>query len=95
MRRADNDIIIYKAPGGATSLEVKLKGESVWLNLNQIAQRRSLTEEEATSLLRVVADYAFALDLLDAYARQTVKPARGSGWKVTIRIDEGTVNHFY
>jgi len=43
-----------------------------------VAERRTLTGEEATSLLRVVADYSFALDLLDAYDRQAVGPARGS-----------------
>jgi len=42
-----------------------------------VAERRALTGEEATSLLRVVADYSFALDLLDAYDRQAVGPARG------------------
>ena len=42
-----------------------------------VAERRALTGEEATSLLRVVADYSFALDLLDAYDRQEVAPARG------------------
>ena len=43
-----------------------------------VAERRALTGEEATALLRVVADYSFALDLLDAYDRQAVGPARGS-----------------
>jgi len=42
-----------------------------------VAERRTLTGQEATSLLRVVADYSFALDLLDAYDRQAVGPARG------------------
>ncbi len=186
MNKADSEIIIYKAPGGEASLEVKLKGESVWLSLNQMADlfgrdksvisrhlgkvfkenelkrdsvvaffattaadgktynveyfnldailsvgyrvnskrgtqfriwatrvlrdhivrgytvnerrlrelnqairliaevagRRPLTGEEATSLLRVVADYSFALDLLDAYDRQAIKPARGSRRRV-------------
>ena len=43
-----------------------------------VAERRTLTGEEATSLLRVVADYSFALDLLDAYDRQAVGPAVGT-----------------
>jgi prophage maintenance system killer protein len=43
-----------------------------------VADRRTLTGEEATSLLRVVADYSFALDLLDAYDRQAVGPAVGT-----------------
>jgi hypothetical protein len=37
MTRPNNKIIIYKAPGGSISLEVKLEGESVWLSLNQMA----------------------------------------------------------
>jgi prophage maintenance system killer protein len=43
-----------------------------------VAERRTLTGEEATSLLRVVADYSFALNLLDAYDRQAVGPAVGT-----------------
>jgi len=182
MSETDNQVVIYKAPGGTVSLEVKLQGETVWLDAHQMAQlfgrdrtvivrhirniyqtkeltrvstcakiaqvaadgkvrsmdlysldmiisvgyrvnstrgtqfriwatqvlrdhlirgysinerrlkelnqairliadvaeRRTLTGEEATSLLRVVADYSFALDLLDAYDRQAVGPARGS-----------------
>jgi prophage maintenance system killer protein len=47
-----------------------------------VAERRVLSGEEATALLRVVADYSFALDLLDAYDRQTVAPAKGSRRRV-------------
>jgi prophage maintenance system killer protein len=47
-----------------------------------VAERRVLSGEEATALLRVVADYSFALDLLDAYDRQTVTPAKGSRRRV-------------
>jgi len=43
-----------------------------------VAERRTLSGEEATALLRVVADYSFALDLLDAYDRQAVGSARGT-----------------
>jgi prophage maintenance system killer protein len=182
MTAPDSQVVIYKAPGGSISLEVKLQGESVWLDTHQmarlfgrdrtlivrhirniyktkeldrvstcaknaqvaadgkvrpmdfynldmiisvgyrvnskrgtqfriwatrvlrehliqgysvnerrlkelnqairliadVAERRALTGEEATSLLRVVADYSFALDLLDAYDRQAVAPARGT-----------------
>ncbi len=54
-----------------------------------VAERRLLTGEEATSLLRVVADYSFALDLLDAYDRQAIKPTRGSRREVKrITIEE-------
>ena len=50
-----------------------------------VAERRTLPGEEATSLLRVVADYSFALDLLDAYDRQTVGPGRPSGCSASER----------
>jgi len=43
-----------------------------------VAERRTLTGEEATALLRVVADYSLALDLLDAYDRQAVAALNGS-----------------
>jgi prophage maintenance system killer protein len=200
MREADSQVVIYKAPGGSVSLEVKLQGETVWLDahhmarlfdrdrtvivrhirniyqtkeldristcaknaqvaadgkvrlmdlynldmiisvgyrvnskrgtqfriwatrvlhehilrgysvnerrlkeLNQairliadVAERRTLSGEEATSLLRVVADYSFALDLLDAYDRQAVGPAQGSRGPVEgISLEEArqTVAH--
>jgi len=47
-----------------------------------VAERRTLSGEEATSLLRVVADYSVALDLLDAYDRQTVSVPKGSRRRV-------------
>lgn len=47
-----------------------------------VAERGVLSAEEATALLRVVADYSFSLDLLDAYDRQTVAPAKGSRRRV-------------
>ena len=40
-----------------------------------VAERRSLTGDEATALLRVVADYSRALDLLDDYDHQRVSIA--------------------
>ena len=42
-----------------------------------VAERCVLSGEEATALLRVVADESFALDLLDAYDRQAVTPPNG------------------
>ena len=194
MTVSDSQVIIYKAPGGSVSLEVKLQGENVWLDAHQMAQlfgrdrtvivrhirniyqtkeldrvstcaktaqvaadgkvrhmdlynldmiisvgyrvnskrgtqfriwatrvlrehlvrgysinerrlkelnqairliadvaeRRTLTGEEATSLLRVVADYSFALNLLDAYDRQAVGPAVGTRGPVKgITLEEG------
>ena len=186
MSKPESQVVIYKAPGGSVSLKVKLRGETVWLSLNQMAQlfdrdksvisrhlrnvfkekelernsvvaffattaadgktykveyfnldailsvgyrvnskrgtqfriwatsvlrdyllrgysvnerrlkelnqairliadvaeRRTLSGEEATALLRVVADYSFALDLLDAYDRQTVSVPKGSRRRV-------------
>ena len=38
-----------------------------------IADRKSLTGDEATALLRVVADYSYALDLLDDYDHGRVR----------------------
>ncbi len=34
----DNGIKIYKSPDGKTTIEVKLKKDTVWLNLNQISE---------------------------------------------------------
>ncbi len=31
------EIIIYQAPDGQTSIDVKLENETIWLNLNQMA----------------------------------------------------------
>jgi len=38
MSESDNQVVIYKAPGGTVSLEVKLQGETVWLDAHQMAQ---------------------------------------------------------
>ncbi|MBI4536630.1 MAG: virulence protein RhuM/Fic/DOC family protein [candidate division NC10 bacterium] len=40
-----------------------------------LAERRELTGDEATALLRVVADYSYALDLLDDYDNQRMEVA--------------------
>ena len=42
-----------------------------------------VTLDQATALLHVVTDYAYALDLLDDYDHQPLRlgqPARSSGW---------------
>ena len=52
-----------------------------------VAQRRTLTGDEASGLLRVVADYSRALDLLDAYDHQRPIPviaAAGPARPVTV-----------
>ena len=38
MRETDSQVVIYKAPGGSVSLEVKFQGETVRLSLNQMAE---------------------------------------------------------
>lgn len=38
-----------------------------------VAQRRTLSGDEATALLKVVADYAYALEVLDDYDHQRVR----------------------
>jgi len=43
--------------------------------VSDVAERRELTGDEATGLLRVVADYTLALDLLDDYDHQRVMVA--------------------
>jgi hypothetical protein len=32
------EIVVYEAPDGTTALTVRLKGETLWLSLNQIAE---------------------------------------------------------
>ncbi len=38
MTVSDGQVVLYKAPGGSVSLEIKLQGETVWLSLNQMAE---------------------------------------------------------
>jgi hypothetical protein len=38
MTEAAGKVVLYKARDGSVSLEVKLRGETVWLSLNQMAQ---------------------------------------------------------
>jgi len=51
-----------------------------------VANRRELTGDEATALLRVVGEYSFALDLLDDYDYQRVA-APGPGATVIHALD--------
>jgi len=34
----DEQILIYKTPNGVTSIDVRIKNETVWLNQNQMAE---------------------------------------------------------
>jgi hypothetical protein len=38
MTVSDGQVVLYKASGGSVSLEVKLRGKTVWLSLNQMAE---------------------------------------------------------
>jgi len=38
MTEAAGKVVLYKTRDGSVSLEVKLRGETVWLSLNQTAQ---------------------------------------------------------
>jgi hypothetical protein len=46
---SDSQVVIYKAPGGSISLEVKLQGESVWLDTHQMAR---LFDRDRTVIVR-------------------------------------------
>ncbi len=64
------EVVIYKAKGGKTSFEVKLEQETVWLNLNQMAELfdrdksvisrhvRNVFKEGELSSRSVVANFA-------------------------------------
>lgn len=54
-----------------------------------VAARKALTGDEAQALLKVVGDYAYALDLLDEYDHQRVRPAKVSpGRAVRLELEE-------
>ena len=38
MKETTGNVVLYKAPDGAISLDVKLRDETFWLSLNQMAQ---------------------------------------------------------
>jgi len=59
---------------GYTVNEKRLKELNQAIRLiAEVADRKALTGDEATALLRVVADYSYALDLLDDYDHERVK----------------------
>lgn len=49
MQKNQGNIVIYKAPNGSISLNVRLHGETVWLNLNEMA---SLFERDKSVISR-------------------------------------------
>ncbi|MDI6739962.1 MAG: virulence protein RhuM/Fic/DOC family protein [Candidatus Edwardsbacteria bacterium] len=54
-----------------------------------VANRRALSGDEATALLRVVGDYSYALELLDDYDHQRVKIGRITTRRVKpVTLDE-------
>ncbi len=38
MKETTGNVVLYKAPDGSVALDVKLRDETVWLSLNQMAQ---------------------------------------------------------
>ena len=59
---------------GYTVHERRLKELNQTVRLiSDVAQRRTLSGDEATTLLNVVADYAYALEVLDDYDHQRVR----------------------
>lgn len=54
-----------------------------------VAQRRPLSGDEATALLKVVADYAYALEVLDDYDHQRLRLGEvSSGPVAALNLDE-------
>jgi prophage maintenance system killer protein len=67
----------------------------------EVADRKALTGDEATALLRVVADYSYALDLLDDYDHErvrtgdtTVRPVSAVAYEEAIRLIERLRSQF-
>ncbi len=66
-----------------------------------VANRKALTGDEATALLRVVADYSYALDLLDDYDHErvrtgdtTVGPVSAVAYEEAMRLIERLRSQF-
>jgi len=67
----------------------------------EVADRKALTGDEATALLRVVADYSYALDLLDDYDHERIQagetmggPVSAVSYEEAIRIIESLRRQF-
>ncbi len=75
---------------GYTVHEKRLKDLNQAVRLiADVAQRRTLGGDEATALLNVVADYAYALEVLDDYDHQRVRLGEVSpGPVVALDLDE-------
>jgi len=52
MSKGDSQVVIYKAPGGSVSLEVKLQGETVWLTQKQMSDLFQTERSVITKHLR-------------------------------------------
>jgi hypothetical protein len=81
---------------GYTTNEKRLKelNQAVRL-IGAVAERKVLTGDEATALLRVVADYSYALDLLDDYDHErvrtgdtTIRPVSAVAYEEAIHLIE-------
>jgi len=47
-KQPDNEIIIYRGDGGQTSIQVRIQGETVWLNQTQLAELFSTSRPNIT-----------------------------------------------
>lgn len=56
--------------------------------IGQVLSQRKLPSDEAAALLRVVSDHEKALDLIDGYDHQNVKPVESSAAAIPITFDE-------
>jgi len=47
----DEQILIYKTPNGVTSIDVRIKNETVWLNQNQMAELLIIRNKTSVCIL--------------------------------------------
>lgn len=82
-----NQIIKEHLVQGYTINEKRLKQKTEQLTelqntvkiLGQVLNQKALTNDESFGLLKIIADYAYALDILDQYDFQTLKIEKTTG----------------
>jgi prophage maintenance system killer protein len=67
------------------NVQLKQLQESVKL-LENVLKYKELSEDESTGLLKIISDYAYALDILDQYDYQSLEISETSG-KETYQLD--------
>ena len=83
-----SEINIYQLDDGKTEIQVQVENETVWLTQKQMSllfEKDSDTIglhikniyvsgelDESNGLLKIISDYAYALDILDQYDYQTL-----------------------